>query len=103
MSALKAAISPEVVGDLYCSMLQSSPCMSFNDSLSPEVELLLTRTSHLITSGRARPSIPEYVKVSRQLQSMFEATVSDTAPVDEIVRRTAEFIGVITERPCQSA
>jgi hypothetical protein len=36
------------------------------------------------------------------LQAMFEAVISDPAPVGEIVRRTAEFIGVISERPCQS-
>jgi hypothetical protein len=55
----------------------------------------------MIASGRARPSIPEYVKISRQLQGMFETAISTTASIDEIVRRTAEFIGVISERPCR--
>jgi hypothetical protein len=55
----------------------------------------------MIALGRARPSIPEYVKVSRQLQSMFETAISTTASIDEIVRRTAEFIGAISERPCR--
>jgi hypothetical protein len=91
-------------------MLQSLPGPSFNaldgqrsPTEPPNTEPLLTWTSHMIASGRARPSIPEYVKVSRQLQAMFEAAVSETAPVDEIVRRAAQFISVISERPCQPA
>jgi multiple sugar transport system substrate-binding protein len=110
MDVLKVAISPDVVGDLYRSMLQSLPGPSFNapdgprpPAEPPDAEPLLTWTSHMIASGRARPSISEYVKVSRQLQAMFETAISNAAPVNEIVRRTAEFIGVISERPCQPA
>jgi hypothetical protein len=29
---------------------------------------------------------------------MFEAVISDAAPIGEIVQRTAEFIGVLAER-----
>ena len=110
MDVLKVATDPDVVGDLYRSMLQSSPGPSFNvldgqrsPTEPPDAEPLLTWTSHMIASGRARPSISEYIKVSRQLQAMFETAVSETAPVDEIVRRAAQFISVISERPCQPA
>jgi multiple sugar transport system substrate-binding protein len=95
---LKAATDPHVVGDLYHAMLQDSACPSFNDFLSPGADPLLTKTSCMIASGRPRPSIPEYFKVSRQLQAMFEAAISDSTPVDEIVRRAAEFISVISGR-----
>lgn len=101
MDVLRMVIDPNVVGDLYRFMLQNLPCPSFDALLSPKLDPLLTQTLRMIASGRARPSIPEYVKISRQLQSMFEAVISNTAPVDEVVRRTAEFIGVISERPCQ--
>jgi len=98
MDVLEVATNPGVVGDLYRSMLQSGPSPSFDVLLTPEAQPLLTWTSHTIASGRARPSIPEYVRVSRQLQAMFEAAILDSAPVDEIVRRAAEFIGVVSER-----
>ncbi|MEE8306925.1 MAG: extracellular solute-binding protein, partial [Gammaproteobacteria bacterium] len=98
MNVLKLAIRSDVVGDLYRSLLQNSACLSFNTLLSPEAEPLLTQTACMIAGGHARPSIPEYLKVSRQLQSMFEAVISDSVPVEEIVRRTAEFIGVISSR-----
>jgi hypothetical protein len=95
MDVLRSAIHPDVVGDLYRSMLQSLPCLSFDAFLSPQAEPLLARVSSMIAAGRARPSIPGYFRVSRQLQAMFEAAIADSAPVDDIVRRTAEFIEVI--------
>lgn len=103
MDILKIATDPDVVGDLYRSMLQSSPSPSFNALLTPDADPLLTWTSQTVASGRARPSIPEYVKVSRQLQAMFEAAIAETTPIDEIVRRAAEFISVISERPFRSS
>ncbi|MDY7077519.1 MAG: extracellular solute-binding protein [Chloroflexota bacterium] len=98
---LKVAVRPDVIGELYCSLLQNLPCPSFDTFLSPETTPLLTQMARMIASGHARPSIPEYVKISRQLQAMFEATISNSAPVEEIVERTAAFIGVLAERPCQ--
>jgi hypothetical protein len=97
MDVLRFAIHPEIVGELYCAMLQNPPCQSFNALLSPKAEPLLTPVSRMIVSGRARPSIPEYFRVSRQLQVMFEAAISDPAPVDDVVRRAAEFVAVIFE------
>ena len=103
MDLLKATIDPDVVGDLYRAMLQHSPCPSFYAFLNPSAEPLPAQVASMIPSGRARPAVPEYVKVSRQLQAMFEAAISTTAPMGEIVRRAAEFIGAITERPCRPA
>ena len=97
LDVLNAAICPDVVGDLYCSMLQNLPCPSFSGSCSPEAAPLLTRVSRMLASGHARPSISGYFQVSRQLQAMFEAALSDSALIDEIVRRTADFIGAISD------
>ncbi len=100
---LQLATDPDVIGDLYRPMWLDLPDHAFNNGLDPEAGSRLTQVSQMIAEGRARPSIPEYVKVSRQLQAMFEATISGDDPVEEIVRRTTEFISVITELPCQSA
>ena len=99
---LKLAVHPDTVGELYRSLLQNSPYLSFNGFINPKADPLLTQVSRLIASGRARPSTPEYFKVSHQLQAMFESVVSSTQPIDQIVQRTAEFLSVITELPCQS-
>lgn len=102
LETLKLAVDPDTVGDLYRSLLQNSPYLSFDGFMNPEADPLLAQVSRLIASGRARPPIPEYFKVSRQLQGMFEAVISSARPIDRIVRRTAEFIGAITELPCGS-
>jgi ABC-type glycerol-3-phosphate transport system substrate-binding protein len=99
---LKLAVRPDTVGDLYRSLLQNSPYLSFDGFINPKADPLLTQVSRFIASGRARPSTPEYFKVSRQLQIMFESVISSTKPIDQIVQRTAEFLSVITELPCQS-
>ena len=102
LEVLKLAVRPGTVGELYRSLLQNSPYLSFDGFINPKADPLLTQVSRLIASGRARPSTPEYFKVSRQLQAMFEAAISSTKPIDQIVQRTAEFLSVITEHPCQS-
>jgi multiple sugar transport system substrate-binding protein len=101
MQVLKLAVRPDVVGELYLSKLQNSPSRSFNAWVAPNAPPFLSQAADMIASGRARPSIPEYFKVSRQLQTMFEVAITGTMPVEEIVRRTAEFIGAISERPCR--
>lgn len=101
LDVLKLITNPDTTGDLYRSILQILPCPSFTNFLHPEVDPLLTQTSQMIASGNARPAIPEYVKISRQLQTMFETAIDGSPSVDEIVRRAAEFISVISERQYQ--
>jgi ABC-type glycerol-3-phosphate transport system substrate-binding protein len=100
LDVLKQAVDPGTVGSLYRSLLQNSPYVSFDRLINHNADPFLTRVSHLIASGRARPSTPEYFKVSRLLQAMFEDAISGTRSIEEIVRRTTEFISVITELPC---
>lgn len=102
LEVLKLAVHSDIVGELYRSLLQNSPYLSFNGFINPKNDPLLTQVSRLIASGRARPSTPEYFKVSRQLQTMFESVISSTKPIDQIVQRTAEFLSVVAELPCQS-
>ncbi len=97
LRSLKLAVHPKVVGDVYRSMLLQLPRLSFDNYVNSDIEPLLACTSQMLASGRARPSTPEYVKVSRQLQAMFEALISGAASVSEIVARTAEFIDVLSD------
>ncbi|HDQ71152.1 MAG TPA: extracellular solute-binding protein [Chloroflexi bacterium] len=103
MDVLQLVTDPAVVGDMYRQTLQNLPSPAFDALLRPATDPLLTQTSRMIASGRARPSIPGYVKLSRQLQAMFEAAMSGDEPIGDITRRTSEFIGVIVELPCRSS
>jgi ABC-type glycerol-3-phosphate transport system substrate-binding protein len=99
MDLLRFAVRPEVAGGLYRSMLQHSPYPSFNTYLHLEADGLLAQISRMIGLGRTRPSIPAYFGISRQLQTMFEAAISGSTPIDEIVERAAEFIYVVHRSP----
>ncbi len=101
MEVLRFATDPARIGEYYREMLQILPNPSFNRLVSPNGAPLLRWVSETIPLGRARPSVPEYVKISRQLQAMFEKTFSDPMPIEALVRRTAEFISVICEVPCR--
>ncbi len=101
MEVLRFATDPARIGEKYQELLQILPNPSFNRLVSPNGAPLLRWVSEMIPLGRARPSIPEYVKVSRQLQAMFERTFSDPMPIETLIRRTAEFISVICEVPCR--
>ena len=99
---LKLATDPDVIGDLYRTARQSTPNPHSGSLPGSDTDPLLKKVSQMVASGRARPSIPEYVKVSRQLQRMFETTISSAEPIDDIVQRTSEFIGVIADLPCRA-
>ncbi len=99
MEVLQMATDPNFVGNLFRSMLQNSPRRSFGAFLDPGKDALLEQVSVMVVSGRARPSITDYHMVSRRLQDMFQATLSSSAPIDEIVQRATEFIRVVSNRP----
>jgi ABC-type glycerol-3-phosphate transport system substrate-binding protein len=103
MDVLRLATDPDVIGDLYRAARHHLPCPSFKAMRGPDADPLLSGVSDMIATGRARPAIPEYVKVSRQLQRMFEAAIGSREPIADIVQRTARFISVITELRCQSS
>jgi maltose-binding protein MalE len=103
VDVLKLAIDPDAIGDIYRSTRQALPNPSFTANQGPGADPLLARVSQMIVSGCARPAIPEYIKVSRQLQRMFQAVISGGEPIDDIVQRTARFISVITDLRCQTS
>jgi len=100
MQLLQVASDARVVGNAYRSVLLASASPSFNSAISGGRELPLDAVEQMIAFGRARPAIPDYVKISRQLQAMFQAALFTSTAVEDIVHRTAEFISVISECPC---
>lgn len=101
MEVIRFATDPQRVSGYYREMLQILPRPSFNRMVAADTEPLLAWVSEKIAWGRARPSIPDYARVSRQLQRMFETTISEATPVEQITRHTAERIAVITDMVCR--
>jgi multiple sugar transport system substrate-binding protein len=99
MGILKLAADKELIAEFCRMTYQNSPRPSMRDVFTPDVSPLLSKTSQLLSAARARPVTPEYVKVSAQLQTMFEIVITNTVSPDDAVRRAAEFIGAITGLP----
>ena len=102
MGILKLAADKDLIADFCRVTYQNSPRPSMRDAFTPDVSPLLSKTSRLLSAARARPVTPEYVKVSAQLQTMFETVITKTASVEDAVRRAAEFIGAITGLPLRT-
>jgi hypothetical protein len=100
---LEVALDPLVVGDLYRSLMAASPHWDYRGNAGVVMRALSEVTLRGLSAARARPRFLDYFKVSRQLQTMFELALSSTMPIEDIVQQTAQFISVISERPCQPA
>lgn len=99
MEVLRFATEASELTPYYRAYLQVLPYSSFNQRVSPKETPLLSWVAEHMASGHSRPAIPDYTKVSRQLQLMFESLFSEATPVEALARRSAEFISVLTEMP----
>lgn len=99
MEVLRFATEASELAPYYRALLQILPHSSFNQHVASREAPLLSWVAEHMASGYSRPAIPDYIKVSRQLQLMFESLFSEATPVEALTRRTAEFISVLTEMP----
>ncbi len=99
MDLLKLAVDKKLASEFCKLTFQNSPRPSMQNVFSDEDIPLLAGTSRMLSSALARPSTPEYMKVSKQLQNMFESVITQSDSVEEAVRRAAEGISAITGLP----
>lgn len=104
MGLLKTAMRHDLILQFSRLTLQQTPRPSLSRHFSATEEPFLYHTAHLLQAARARPPLPEYEKISRQLQRMFEETFTTDIPIPELVARTARYIGVLGEiPPCETS
>ena len=102
MGILKLAADKNLIADFCRMTYQNSPRPSMRNVFTPNVSPLLSKTSQLLSAARSRPVTPEYVKLSMQLQGMFETVIMKTTSAEDAVRRAAEFIGAVTSLPLRT-
>lgn len=84
----------------YCARTGQHPGMrSATEALEHEHEPFLTRTAALFAHARPRWPIPEYSRVSFQLQRMFESAIRGELDPEQAVARAATVIAGITGLP----
>lgn len=99
MDVLKLAADRDLIAEFCRITYQNSPRPSMREMFSFQDTPVLAKTSRLLGAARARPVTTDYVKVSKQLQTMFESVITNTVSAEHAVRRAAEFIGAITGLP----
>jgi ABC-type glycerol-3-phosphate transport system substrate-binding protein len=92
MEILKIVTSSELMRR-FCQVTGRNPTrVSVAKNLDPQKDWFTHETSKLLCKARLRPSIPQYAKVSEQLQMMFENAISGRLGPDEAVRKAKEII-----------
>ncbi|RKX80179.1 MAG: hypothetical protein DRP87_00425 [Spirochaetes bacterium] len=99
LEILKLTTGPELMYEFCASTGQNPPRISVVNKLDQQKDWLLVETSDMLYNARVRPIIPEYAKVSEQLQRMVENAVSGKATPEEAVAEAAKNISVITGLP----
>jgi multiple sugar transport system substrate-binding protein len=99
MDILKLAVEKNLSAGFGLTTYVDSLGTRSRGVFTPHAFPLSSKTSRLLRAARARPSTPEYFKVSKQLQVMFESVITNTTSAEHAVRRAAEFIGAITGLP----
>lgn len=99
LEILKLATGPELMKEFVAATGQNSPRISVAESLDPAEHEFLVETGAFLYNAKARPVIPEYAKVSQQIQKMVENAVSGNMSVEQAVSKAANDISVITGLP----
>lgn len=99
LEIVKLVTGPDLMYEFNAATGQNPPRQSVVEKLDPEENWLLVETSEMLYQARVRPIIPEYAKVSEQLQIMMEQAVSGQMSAADAVAKAAEAISIITGLP----
>lgn len=102
LAVVKRMVAPDLLMEFNRSTDQVPPRRSIVERLDPRSDPFLVYSARLAEQARTRPSIPEYARVSAQLQSMIVEVLSGRRQPTEAVTRTAELISAITGLPLLS-
>lgn len=95
LELLKMASGQKLMGEFCRRTGQNPPRISVANALNLKRDWFLCETSKFLYKARTRPAIPEYAKVSEQLQIMTENVVSCRMSIKEAVKKASEIIEVV--------
>jgi ABC-type glycerol-3-phosphate transport system substrate-binding protein len=93
------ATRPDVLKDFCIQTGQNPATISGAVAIEQHDEPFLSATSHMFAYARPRWPIPEYTRVSLQIQRMFESAITGELEPDAAVARAATVIAGITGLP----
>ncbi len=99
LALLDLAGRDEILGSFNLRTAHHPPRIAVAQNLAQAGNDFLAQTASLLKIARARPSIPDFARVSAQFQSLVEDCLTGRRSVDRAVPRTAEMIAAITGMP----
>jgi ABC-type glycerol-3-phosphate transport system substrate-binding protein len=95
LDILKRVVSPPLMRE-FCTKTGRSPTrVSVVETLDTEQGWFSRRVSQFLHSARTRSSIPEYARVSKQIQLMMESAISGRVLPQEAVEKTREILQAV--------
>ncbi len=99
LGLLKWALTLPVLKPFSIETGQHPAISAVAQAIRPEEDGFLGLTEPLFTQARSRPSLPDYARVSEQIQEMVEICLTQQLPIEAVLRSTAERISGITGLP----
>lgn len=99
LALLDLAGREEILGPFCERTGHHPPQIAVAHNLAQAGNGFLARAAPLLEIARSRPAIPEFARVSEQIQALVEDCLTGRRSVEEAVPRTAELIAAITGLP----
>jgi ABC-type glycerol-3-phosphate transport system substrate-binding protein len=99
LALLDLAGQDEILGPFSLRTAHHPPRIATAHNLAQAGNGFLGQTASLLKIARARPSIPDFARVSEQFQTLVEDCLTGRRAVTQAVPRTAEMIAAITGLP----
>jgi ABC-type glycerol-3-phosphate transport system substrate-binding protein len=99
LALLDLAGRDEILGPFSLRTAHHPPRIGTAHNLAQAGNGFLAQTASLLEIARARPSIPDFARVSAQFQALIEDCLTGRRSVEQAVPRTAEMIAAITGLP----
>jgi len=95
LDVLKRVVSPPLMRE-FCTKTGRSPTrVSVVEILNTQQDWFSRQVSQFLHRARTRSSIPEYARVSKQIQLMMESSISGSVSPREAVEKTREILQAI--------
>jgi ABC-type glycerol-3-phosphate transport system substrate-binding protein len=99
LAVIKRLAASDLLAAFNRATGQVPPRRSIIERLDPDADSFLVETARIARDAQIRPPIPEYARVSAQLQRMVADVLAGRRTPGEAVARTAELIAAITGLP----
>jgi len=93
---MQLAIQSPWLLQFYAQNCQLSPFRSLNHALA-EASPWIRKILPLLSLARPRPLLPQYTRISRFLQQMFEQVLWQGAPIEDTLRQTQRYLTLLLE------